>query len=109
MGDEYGPMGRGRGQGLQRRDDVGWGMHDGMGVFGWLLMVFLLLLLIALIAAVVLLLVRSSGRGAALGGRAGAKPSQAEHMLDERFARGEIDEEEYLHRRSVLRGGPPGP
>jgi putative membrane protein len=109
MDDDYGPMGRGRGQGWQGRDDVGWGMHDGIGVLGWLLMAFLLLLLIALIVGVVLLVVRSSGRGGALAGRGGAKPSPAEHMLDERFARGEIDEEEYLHRRSVLRdGGPPG-
>lgn len=108
MGDDYGPMGRGRGQGWQGRDDVGWDMHDGMGGFGWLLMAFLLLLLIALIVGVVLLLVRSSGKGAALGGRAGARPSPAEHVLDERFARGEIDEEEYLRRRAVLRGGGPG-
>ena len=30
--------------------------------------------------------------------------SEADRLLDERFARGEIDEQEYLHRRAVLRG-----
>jgi putative membrane protein len=33
----------------------------------------------------------------------GGSPS-AQQMLDERYARGEIDEVEYLHRRAVLRG-----
>lgn len=42
------------------------------------------------------------------GGRAGAawgalpRPEGARGILDERLARGEIDEEEYLRRRSVL-------
>jgi putative membrane protein len=30
--------------------------------------------------------------------------ASAQQMLDERYARGEIDEIEYLHRRAVLRG-----
>ncbi|MFJ3636006.1 SHOCT domain-containing protein [Streptomyces sp. NPDC090112] len=30
-------------------------------------------------------------------------------MLAERFARGEIDDEEYQHRLMVLRGTAPGP
>ena len=105
MMDDYprrGPGGRGWGD--------GWGyMHDGPGWAGWLFMGLFLLFLVALVVAVVVLLVRSTrpGGGAVLGsGRAAAAgPSAAEHVLEERFARGEIEEEEYLRRRSVLRGG----
>ena len=38
-------------------------------------------------------------------GAGGARRSRAEEVLDERFARGEIDEEEYQRRRAVLRPG----
>lgn len=103
--NDYGPMGPGRGRG---RDDFMWGMHDGLGWGGWLLMGLLTLLLVGLVVGLVLLAVRStSGPGADRG--AAGQASAAEHLLDERFARGEIDEEEYLHRRSVLRGGQPSP
>ncbi|WP_231921216.1 SHOCT domain-containing protein [Micromonospora auratinigra] len=36
------------------------------------------------------------------GGRAGFAPSAARRILDERYARGEIDEEEYRRRRVGL-------
>jgi len=88
-------MGRGR------YDEGPW-MHDGMGWGGWLLMTLFLLLLVALIVGVVIALVRASGSRSsapAMGGSA-----SAQQMLDERYARGEIDEIEYLHRRAVLRG-----
>lgn len=70
----------------------------------------LLLLLAGLVVGVVLVLLRSTtgadrlssaqppesnGRGPASGANA---------LLDERYARGEIEEDEYLHRRAVLRG-----
>lgn len=92
-------------------DDMDWGrMHDGIGWGGWLLMALLALLLVALVVGlVVLLLVRPPGGGRTSGaGAAGVPPtgsSTAEQLLGERYARGEIDEEEYLRRRSVLRGG----
>ncbi|GAA2340316.1 hypothetical protein GCM10010170_023190 [Dactylosporangium salmoneum] len=40
--------------------------------------------------------------------RSGPKDGRplAHQILDERFARGEIDEDEYLHRRQVLDGRP---
>jgi putative membrane protein len=107
--NDYGPMGPRDGRGWNGRDDFMWGMHDGLGWGGWLLMGLLTLLLVGLAVGLVLVLVRStSGRGAAGGGQARPGPqSAAEHVLDERFARGEIDEEEYLRRRSVLRGPEP--
>lgn len=82
-------------------------MHDGVGWGGWLLVLLLLLVLAALvIGAVVWLVTRSAGAGHAGGAAAGGRPgaSTAEQVLDERYARGEIEEEEYLRRRSVLRG-----
>lgn len=44
----------------------------------------------------------------------GTGPGAAEHILAERFARGEIDDQEYRQRLATLRGaatypGPPGP
>jgi putative membrane protein len=106
MDGEYGPMGPG---GRRGWDGGGpWsGMHDGWGWAGWLLMVLFLLLLVALIVGVVIALARSSnggrtgagGNGSPTGGSASALA-----LLDERYAQGEIDEIEYLHRRAVLRG-----
>lgn len=34
-----------------------------------------------------------------------AGPGDAERLLDERFARGEIDADEYTHCRDLLRSG----
>ncbi len=108
--NDYGPMGPGRDRGWDGRDDFMWGMHDGLGWGGWLLMGLLTLLLVGLVVGLVLLLVRStSERGPAAGHARPGPQSAAEHVLDERFARGEIDEEEYLRRRSVLRGSEPAP
>ena len=66
-------------------------------------MVFWLLLLVALIALVVWLVMRFSPnqRGE---NRPEAREDSAEHILRERFARGEIDTEEYKHSLGVLRG-----
>ena len=113
MDDWYGPTGRGNGRGLTERDDVWAGMHYGygMGWGGWLLMVIVVLLFAALVVAVVLALLRTTGglRGSGGDASTGAASSPrgastAQQVLDERYARGEIEEEEYLRRRSVLRG-----
>jgi putative membrane protein len=87
---------------------VGWGMHDDVGWGGWLVIVILLLLLAVLVIAILVALLRPlTGHGAGMAGAGGGAPapSEAEQLLDERYARGEIDEIEYLHRRAVLRGG----
>lgn len=90
-------------------NDADWGrMHDGLGWGGWLAMALLMLLLAALvIGLVVWLLVRSTSGGRPTGPETGSfdERSTPEQVLGERFARGEIDEDEYLRRRSVLRGG----
>ena len=91
------------------RDDVWNGMHDGIGWGGWLFMLIFLLLLVALVIGIVLVVLRSTGglrssTGAGTSAAGSMASSTAQQVLDERYARGEIDEEEYLRRRSVLRG-----
>ena len=72
-----------------------WG-SGGHWIFGPIMMV----LFVAVIVAVVVLVVRWLG-GA--GGGPGAKPKAAQDILEERFARGEIDKEEFEQRRQALR------
>lgn len=86
--------------------DVG-DMHDGVGAGFWVMVVMMLLVLVAVLALLYLLVTRSGAMsGREPGGREGAvAPREAERLLDERFARGEIDEDEYRRRRAVLHGG----
>lgn len=69
-------------------DHMGGGWWWVMGI-GWL--VFL-----ALVAGVAVVLIRHYGGSS-------AERSSAGQLLDERFARGEIDEDEYRRRRDALR------
>lgn len=82
-------------------------MHNAYGV-GWTLMLLLVVLVAIGLAVMVVLLLR---------GAAPAPPttptrptwsskSEALQILDHRFAAGEIDEEEFLRRRSALTDTP---
>lgn len=78
---------------------MGWyGKEGHMFWSGWIMMAALMLLLAAGIAAGIYFLVRSR--------RAAPTSSvlDALQILDMRFARGEIDVEEYEQRRAVLTG-----
>lgn len=77
-------------------------MWDG-GWHGWGGGLLAMVLVIALVAAVVLVLVRSFGGGGDRE-RGAQDPSDRDAMaiLRERFARGEIDREEFEERRKVL-------
>lgn len=75
--------------------------HDGLGWGGWLFMVLAMLAFWALVVWAVVLIFR------------GTKP-EPDHsplgrdpleILDERFARGEIERDEYQARQEVLRTG----
>lgn len=86
----------------------GGGMMGGMGrmmggpMMGGGFMVFWLIFLVAIIALIVWLVMRllPSQRG---GNRPEAREGSAEEILRERFARGEIDAEEYERSLGVLR------
>jgi putative membrane protein len=60
------------------------------------------ILLLALLIAAVFAIVRWLGPG---GGSASARARTARDILDERYARGEIDREEYMRRRQDIDGG----
>ena len=79
----------------------------GAGIGGWsfALMTVTMLLFWGLILAGVVLLVRCVG-GAGRPGHAGPAAQTPERILAERLARGEIDEEEYQRRLTVLAGAP---
>ena len=82
-----------------------WGMHGAVLIFGGLLSLLFTVLFFAGVAYVIVHLVRESNQ---------AQPppsSSALHVLEERYARGEITREEFTERRAVLTGraAPPPP
>ena len=84
-----------------------WYGHD-MGGWGFGLMTFSFIVFWALVIVAIVLLVRHFGRtGQPPGTFPPAGPSTptstAEQLLAERFARGDIDEEEYQRRLRTLR------
>jgi putative membrane protein len=91
------------GNGYGNRHSV---MYGDMGTGGWLAMSLLMIVCLAAIISVIYLLVRKAAVQPASSPMAplSQRPA-AEATLDDRFARGEIDETEYLKRRSVLRNG----
>lgn len=80
---------------------MGWYDYDHMSGWGWAGMIVSWLVLLGLLVLGGLLLVRL-GRRPSEGPHAPAAPS-AEQVLAERFARGEIDTEEYRQRLTTLR------
>jgi len=75
--------------------------HDHMSGWGYGLMAFGSLLFWALVIVGIVLLVRYLGR--TTGRSPGGDQRSATRILAERFARGEIDEEEYRRRLETLR------
>jgi putative membrane protein len=83
-----------------------YGWHDGGWGWGaWVAMGFMMVVFWGLIVAVVVVLLRSSGHHHHDGPPRPEPRSgdEALRILDERFARGEIDAEEYTRRRDLLR------
>ena len=74
-----------------------WG--NGMGWGGWLLMSLTTVAFWAVVVFGIVALFRDSGGP---GPRDGRRDGDARRILDERFARGEIDAEEYRSRQSIL-------
>jgi putative membrane protein len=70
--------------------------HDGWGAGSWLAMSFMMLLFWALVISVIIWVARGHTRIAQ------PAQSQARQILDERYARGEINDDEYKQRRDQL-------
>jgi putative membrane protein len=79
----------------------GYDMMDGWGGmwFGPVVMI----LGIVLIVLLVVWLVRAATSGS--GVRGNGRPLSPRQVLDERYAKGEIDDEEYARRRAMLDNG----
>lgn len=77
---------------------MGW-YHDGAGWGGWLVMTIAMIAFWAMVIVAVVVLFRGNKSGGE-GSSPGHDPMD---ILDQRFARGEIDEDEYHARSAVLR------
>jgi putative membrane protein len=78
-----------------------WG--EGMTWWGYVLMSVSMVLFWGVVILGIVALVRYLGHSAQAAGGAGRPDPSAEQVLAERFARGEIDEQEYQSRRAALR------
>lgn len=79
-------------------DGTGWA--DGMGWAGWLVMSLVMVAFWGLVIWALVAIFRGSRGTGTTQGAGGRDPLE---ILDERFARGEIDAEEYRARLDVLR------
>ncbi len=74
--------------------------HMGMMGGGWFMGPIMMLIFFAFLVGAVVLIVRLLGGG--FGSSKGAGTDRALHVLRERFANGEINEEEFQKRKRVL-------
>ena len=84
----------------------GYGYGNGMGGWGYALMAISLILLAGLAVYAIVALGHHAGRGAPQAGGPPdpPRPQDPEGLLAGRYARGEINEDEYQRRLAVLRG-----
>jgi putative membrane protein len=74
--------------------------HEGSD---WMWVVVALLVILVVAVTVLLVMHFAAGRNAAPGGEPTDGRQRAEDVLADRFAHGEIDEDEYRRRRAALR------
>ncbi len=85
-------------------------MHYGYGNGGghwamWILMIVAMLVLWGALAWIIVTLLRQrGGNSEPRGGAPGGPGPEPLRILDERLARGEIEEEEYKRRRDLIKG-----
>jgi putative membrane protein len=85
----------------------GWS-HDGVGWGGWIMMALAMVAFWGVVLFVVVALFRGTGNGGRTD-RLDRRQQSPLEILDERFARGEIDEDEYYARQATLRAAQRGP
>ena len=85
----------------------GW-YHDGVGWGGWIMMTLAMVAFLGVVVFIVVALFRGTGSSGRTDQPAGRQQTPQE-ILDERFARGEIDEDEYYARQATLRADQRGP
>ena len=76
--------------------------HDGWGPGAWIAMAFVMLVFWTIVVAAIIALVRSESRTRPRS-RVVGRADDPERILAERFARGEIDADDYKQRRDLLR------
>ena len=79
-----------------------WWNHGDWGVGSWVSMSLMMLVFWALIVGLVLWVVRSLSDKPPAAGIAQRVAASPDDVLSERFARGEITEEEFVRRRGLL-------
>ena len=77
---------------------MGW-YHGEMGWDGWIVMTLAMVIFWALVIFAVVAIFRGTKTAAGDG----SAPEDPMDILDQRFARGEIDEQEYHARQAILR------
>lgn len=82
-------------------------MHDyndgGWGPGRWIFVGLMMLAFSSVLVGLVVYIVRNVGQRGADSKPVTDAPDSAMRILDERFARGDIDIDEYTHRRDALR------
>jgi putative membrane protein len=85
----------------------GWMWNGGWGWGGWILMTLVMVAFWGLVITAVVLAVRYLAGGGAhhnrVGGGSVPGGSRAEDVLADRYARGEIDDDEYRRRLTLIR------
>lgn len=80
---------------------MGW-YQDGMGGGGWVVMILAMVVFWALVVFAVVAIFRGTRD---VGPGTGGPRRDPKEILEERFARGEIDVDEYRARMDILRAG----
>ena len=79
-----------------------YGYDSGMGGWGFVLMAAVVLLIAGLVAAGTLVLIRNAATARRPASDA-MRQTEAERILEQRFAAGEVDQDEFRSRMDVLR------
>lgn len=83
-----------------------WWDHGNWDAIDWLAMSLMMVVFWGGVVALVVWIVRSLSARADERGEATNEVSRADQVLAERFARGEIDDEEFTRRKELLHSGP---